>query len=104
MIDILDKWDYILHWTAITLATFSYGGLKKIKTFTRVGSPFSITTFIEDFAASGSMIRHPRAGSSIVVSIDDFWLISHEDESDDRCSMLLHGKFSIGKWQNDWGL
>ena len=29
-----------LTWTAITLATFSCGGLKKIKTFTRVGSPY----------------------------------------------------------------
>jgi hypothetical protein len=38
------------------------------------------------------------------LSIDDFWLISHEDESDGSSELLLHGNFSIGKWQKGWGL
>ena len=44
---------------------------------------FSIATSLDDFAASGSVFRSSPAPFSITLSIDDFWLISHEDESDD---------------------
>jgi len=50
---------------------------------------FSIATFLEDFAAhQGSCSGHPPAPISIALSISEKWLISHEDESDDRTAVL----------------